>query len=374
MPVKNVGKYTIQYLQVLDEKGKLDAKLEPKLSEKELLALYRGMCLARAADERQLKLQRQGRMGTFGPCTGQEAAVCAPALAMREDDWFVGAFREIGGRLMRGVGLDEEYLFWNGWEEGNVTPKAPRTLPNAVIVASQTLHAVGLAYAAKYRGEDSVVVCFMGDGATSQGDFYEALNFAAVWKVPCIFICMNNQWAISVPRTMQTAAPTLAQKAVAAEMPGLQVDGNDALAMYRATSEAIDRARKGEGPTFIEAVTFRLLMHTTADDPTKYRQKEVEEDWWKKDPLPRIKGYLEKKGILDDDRQAAIDAEIKEEVDAAVKAFESRDDFKIDAPFDHVFGTEHEMIEEQRQEFLAMLAEEEGGSTEKGAKEETAHA
>lgn len=374
MPVKNVGKYTIQYLQVLDEKGKLDAKLEPKLSEDELLKLYRGMCLARAADERQLKLQRQGRMGTFGPCTGQEAAVCAPALAMREDDWFVGAFREIGGRLMRGVGLDEEYLFWNGWEEGNVTPNAPRTLPNTVIVASQTLHAVGIAYAAKYRGEDSVVVCFMGDGATSQGDFYEALNFASVWKVPCVFICMNNQWAISVPRSMQTAAPTLAQKAVAAEMPGLQVDGNDALAMYKATSEAIDRARKGDGPTFIEAVTFRLLMHTTADDPTKYRQKEVEEEWWKKDPLPRIKGYLTKKGILDDGKQAAIDAEIKAEVDAAVKAYESRQDFKIDAPFDHVFGTEHEMIEEQRREFLAMLAEEEGRSTEKGAKEETAHA
>jgi pyruvate dehydrogenase E1 component alpha subunit len=374
MPIKNVGTYTIEYLQVLDEKGKLDAKLEPKLSDEHLLTLYRGMCLARAADERQLKLQRQGRMGTFGPCTGQEAAVCAPALAMRRDDWFVGAFREIGGRLMRGVALDEEYLFWNGWEEGNVTPDAHRTLPNAVIVASQTLHAVGLAYASKYRGEDSVTVCFMGDGATSQGDFYEAMNFASVWKVPCVFICMNNQWAISVPRSMQTAAPTLAQKAVAAEMPGLQVDGNDALAMYRATSEAIERARKGEGPTFIEAVTFRLLMHTTADDPTKYRQKAVEEEWWKKDPLPRFRGYLETKGLLDAKKQVALDAEIKAEVDAAVKRFESRTDFKIDAPFDHVFGTEHEMIEEQRQEFLALLAEETGRSLDEGATEETAHA
>ncbi len=374
MPLKKIGTYAVQHLQVLDENGKLDETLEPELSTEQLLTLYRSMLLARRADERQLKLQRQGRMGTFGPCTGQEAAVCAPALAMTKDDWFVGAFREIGARLMRGVTLDEEYLFWNGFEEGNVTDGAHRTLPNAVIVASQTLHAVGIAYAMKLRGEKSAVACFFGDGATSQGDFYEALNFASVWQVPCVFFCCNNQWAISVPRAKQTRSKTLAQKAIAAEVPCLQVDGNDALAMYRAADEAFTRARDGGGPTLIEAVTFRLMMHTTADDPTKYREKAVEEEWWRKDPLPRFEGYLQDKGVLTDAIKADYEAEIKAEVDAAVATLESRDDFKPDAPFDHVFGTKHAVIEEQRQEFLAQLAEEQAAASTPPASKETAHA
>jgi pyruvate dehydrogenase E1 component alpha subunit len=374
MPLRDVDSWKVQYLSILDVDGKVDKKLEPPLSSDELLKIYRAMVLARAADERQLKLQRQGRMGTFGPCTGQEAAVLGPAMAMQREDWFIGAFRELGGRLARGVKLDEEYLFWNGYEEGNHTPGAHRTLPNAVIVGSQTLHAVGIAYAMKYKGEKSVAVCFLGDGATSQGDFYEAMNFAGVWKAPVVFVCMNNQWAISIPRSMQTVAKTLAQKAVAAGIEGIQVDGNDILAMYSAASEAIERARQGGGPTLIEAVTYRLMMHTTADDPTKYRPKEQETEWWAKDPLPRFRRYLEAKGVLDGEAHERIEAEVKGEVDAAVKAFESRTSFKPDAPFDHVYGTSHALIEEQRAEFLQNLAEEAEANGTRLPNEETAHA
>ncbi|MBM3324575.1 MAG: pyruvate dehydrogenase (acetyl-transferring) E1 component subunit alpha, partial [Calditrichaeota bacterium] len=232
-------------------------------------------------------------------------------------------------------------------------------LPISIIVGSQTLHAVGIAYAMKYRGETgSAVVTFFGDGATSQGDFHEAMNFAAVWKVPVVFICQNNQWAISLPRSKQTSSKTLAQKAIAYEMPGIQVDGNDALAMYKATKEALDRAHAGEGPTFIEAVTYRLMMHTTADDPTKYRAESEVEEWRKRDPLIRFRLCLEKKGIWDETQQKKMDEEIKSEVDAAVKEFEDLKDFKPDAPFDYVFGTRHDEIEEQRGEFLEELRKE----------------
>lgn len=375
MPLKDLNRFRVQYLQILDEKGNLDEKLDPKLGDDDAIALYRAMLLARAADDRQLKLQRQGRMGTFGPCTGQEAAVCGPTFAMSDEDWFCGAFRELGGRLMRGVALEEEYLFWNGFEEGNVTPKANRTLPNAVIVASQIPHAVGIAYAMKYRKESSAVVTFFGDGATSQGDFHEAMNFASVWQVPVVFICLNNQWAISVPRSKQTHSKTIAQKGIAYDIPSVQVDGNDALAMYSATKTALDRAYEGGGPTFIEAVTYRLMMHTTADDPTKYRSQDQEKEWWEKDPLPRFQTYLKNRKLWTEKLQAKLDEEIKAEVDTAVKAFEGRKDFKVDAPFDYVFGTKHEFIEEQRQEFLAELKEEQDEAGKgSGSAKETAHA
>ena len=192
----------------------------------------------------------------------------------------------------------------------------------------------------------------MGDGATSEGDFHEALNFAAVFNVPAVFISQNNQWAISLPRSAQTKSVTLAQKGIAYEMPCLQVDGNDALAMYRATKEALDRARSGGGPTFIEAVTYRLMMHTTADDPTRYRTKEEEEAWWKKDPIPRFRIYLEKKKYWSAKQQTALDAEILAEVEAAVAELETPREYKPDLPFDNVFGTRHEILDEQRAEFL----------------------
>jgi pyruvate dehydrogenase E1 component alpha subunit len=358
MPLKEVAQYSISHLQVLDEKGNLDVNLEPRLSNNELIRLYRAMLLAREADQRMLKLQRQGRLGTFPPCTGQEAAVCGPTLAMTPKDWFVGSFRELGGRLMRGESLTRTFLYYGGYEEGNMHPASARTLPVAVPVGSQIPHAVGIAYAVKYRGEkDTGVVVFFGDGATSEGDFHEALNFASVWQAPVVFICQNNHWAISVSRSNQSHSRTLAQKAVAYDMPGIQVDGNDPLAMYRATREALDRAYAGKGPTLIEAVTYRLMMHTTADDPRKYRPEEEVKLWWERDPIVRFRRYLEGKGVWTGPMQADLEKEIEDAVEAAVKEFEGRSGFKPDTPFDHVFGTRHQVIEAERAELLARLDE-----------------
>jgi pyruvate dehydrogenase E1 component alpha subunit len=356
MPLRETERFSISFLQVLDEKGNLDRDLEPDLSKEQLLRVYRAMSLAREADQRMLKLQRQGRLGTFAPCTGQEAAVCGATLAMSPRDWFVGAFRELGGRLMRGESLAQVLLLYNGHEEGNSLPATARTLPVAIPVGSQIPHAVGIAYAVKYRSEkDTAVVTFFGDGATSEGDFHEALNFASVWQAPVVFICQNNHWAISVPRSRQSYSRTLAQKAIAYDMPGVQVDGNDALAMYRATREALDRAYAGKGPTFIEAVTYRLMMHTTADDPNKYRSEDEVKAWWERDPLVRFRRYLAGKGLWNDTMQTALEEEIRNEVETAVKDLEGRTRFKLDAPFDHVFGTRHQVIDEERAEFLAGL-------------------
>jgi pyruvate dehydrogenase E1 component alpha subunit len=300
-----------------------------------------------------LKLQRQGRIGTFPPCTGQEAAVCGPALAMGERDWLVGSYREIGARLMRGEPLENYLRYYAGYEEGNGTPASLRILPVAVVLASQLPLAVGIAYAMRQQGErDTAVVAFFGDGASSQGDFHEALTFAGVWKVPVVFICQNNGWAISVPRATQTASQTIAQKALAYGFEGIQVDGNDALAMVRATREALARARAGEGPTLIEAVTYRLLMHTTADDPKKYRSADEEQQWWQREPLIRMGSYLRREGLWDDERQARLESEVRERVDAAVRAVESARDARPDAPFDHAYGTPCSSIEAARRRFL----------------------
>ncbi len=356
MPRTEVARFSVSQLSVLDEQGRLDETLAPKLDGAALLRLYRGMVWAREADQRMLRLQRQGRMGTFSPSTGQEAAVCGPALAMTERDWLVPAFRELGALLMRGAPLHRVLLFWGGFEEGNVFPGAPRTLPIAVIVGSQIPHAVGIAYAEKLRGEkDSAVVCFFGEGATSGGDFHEALNFAAVLRVPVVFICQNNQWAISTPITRQTVAETIAQKALAYGMPGLRVDGNDPLAMHLAAREALDRAYAGVGPTLIEALTYRMMMHTTADDPTKYRRAEEVEVWQRRDPLVRMRLHLEAKKIWDDDREAALRDELRELVDAEVRRYETMKALPPAAAFDHVLGAPHRNIQEQRDEFLRRL-------------------
>jgi pyruvate dehydrogenase E1 component alpha subunit len=357
MPLQKIADFSISYLQILDAQGNLDEELEPDISHKELIRVYRFMVLAREADERMLKLQRQGRIGTFPPITGQEASVCGPTLAMTEKDWFVCSFRELPGRIMRGETLLQTFLYYNGYEEGNLLHPASRTLPASIPVGSQIPQGVGLAYAMKYREEkDSAVVVFFGDGATSQGDFHEGLNFASLWQVPVVFICQNNHWAISVPRSKQTYSKTLAQKAIAYDMPGIQVDGNDVLAMYKATKEALDRAHAGDGPTLIEAVTYRLMMHTTADDPKKYRSEDEVEEWWQRDPIPRFRLYLERKGIWNESLQTDLEEEIKKEVETAVEDFEQKVDFKPDAPFDHVFGTRHQEIEEQRADFLENLA------------------
>ncbi len=360
MPLTEIETFSISLLQILDEAGKVDKKLEPDLTEEDLLGIYRTMTRARELDRRMLNLQRQGRIGTFGPTTGQEASTVGPAFAMGENDWLVTSFRELGARLQRGEPAINALTFHNGYEEGNTLPEGVNGItPISIIVGSQTLHAAGIAYALRYRGvEDAAVVTFFGDGASSEGDVYEAMNFAGVWNVPVVFICQNNQWAISVPRSHQTAATTLAQKAIAAGIRGIQVDGNDVLAMYAATKEALERAKAGEGPTLIEAITYRLLMHTTADDPKKYRDEAEEQEAWTREPLIRYRAYLEGKGIWNEEKQSTLQEEMAAEIEGVVQEFEAMTDFPPEILFDHVYGTQHAEIEAQKAQFLANLSRE----------------
>jgi pyruvate dehydrogenase E1 component alpha subunit len=243
--------------------------------------------------------------------------------------------------------------FFAGALEGGQPAPGQRDLPITIPVATQLPHAVGLAYAAQYKDDDAVVLAYFGDGATSEGDFHEAANFAGVWHVPVVFLCQNNQWAISVPLKKQTNSRTLAQKALAYGFPGLQVDGNDLLAVYTATREAVARARAGEGPTLIECVTYRLGVHTTADDPTKYRSEDEVRAWEKKDPLTRLVPYLERKGITVGALQDEVDAEIA----AAVERFESAPAPDPLAIFDHVYAQRPPHLERQRAELIERLAD-----------------
>jgi pyruvate dehydrogenase E1 component alpha subunit len=345
-------------LQVLDKDGDVNADLEPKLDEKVLKEAYRTMVLARLVDEKAVILQRQGRMGAYAPNRGQEAAQLGPALAMEKDDWLVWAFRELSALLWRGVPLLNYYLYWMGNEEGNHFPPAVKVAPTAVPVASQLPYAVGIAYASMYRKENTVTLAFCGDGATSEGDFHEALNFAGVFGTPTVFIIQNNQWAISMPRKRQSAAQTLAQKAVGYGIPGIQVDGNDILGMYIAAKEAIDRARSGGGSTLIEAYTYRLGDHTTSDDAKKYRQELELKEWEGRDPLIRFKAYLKNKNILDERIEKGIWDEMKGRVEKAVEESEAFPPPTLEDVFKYNYG---EMTGELRDQLEFLRKELKGG-------------
>jgi pyruvate dehydrogenase E1 component alpha subunit len=346
-------RFTVEHLSILDSDGNLDTDLEPDLPADELKRLYRAMVLGRRLDERMVRLQRQGRIGTFPPIKGQEASQLASVCTLRPTDWMVPSFRETAAMLWRGWPIEQLLLLFAGHLEGGRPAPEQRDLPITIPVATQLPHAVGLAYAAQYRGDDVVVMCYFGDGATSEGDFHEALNFAGVWHVPVVFVCQNNQWAISVPLKKQTHSRTIAQKALAYGLPGIQVDGNDVLAGYAASREAVDRARAGGGPTLIECVTYRLGVHTTADDPTKYRSAEEVAEWERKDPLTRFAEYLKKKNLLEDGLEQQVDAEIA----AAVVRFEAAPAPDPLTMFDHVYAELPPDLKSQREELSRWLRE-----------------
>jgi pyruvate dehydrogenase E1 component alpha subunit len=352
----------VEYLSILNESGELDTDLEPDISEEILLKLHRSMVLGRKFDERLLNLQRQGRIGTFPPIRGQEAAHLGTVAVLELSDWFVPAFRETAAEIWRGRSLESVIIYYNGFAEGAAIPPDRNDLPVSVPVGSQILHAVGLAWAAKYRQTDRVAMAFFGDGATSQGDFHEGLNFAGVFQVPAIFICQNNQWAISIPRTKQTRSKTIAQKALAYGIPGIQVDGNDILAAYAAAKEAVDRARSGGGPTLIECVTYRLTMHTTADDPKRYRTDEEVEQWKKRDPIARFQKYLLDKGLLSDEKIDAIESAVLEEIQAAVDNAENQMKTMGDPMhmFEYAYAEMSPPLKEQQADFARELAENRG--------------
>jgi pyruvate dehydrogenase E1 component alpha subunit len=348
---------TLDRLSILGEDGGVDEELVPDLSGETLLAIHRTMLLARRFDDRMLKLHGAGKLGTFAPVRGQEAAQVGAAAALERDDWMVPAFREIAAFLWRGIPMWAMLIYNAGYNEGGAIPEDHNDLPIAIPVASQIPHAAGIAYALKARGTDRVALTFFGDGATSEGDFHEALNFAEVFRVPVIFLCQNNQWAISVPREHQTRSKTLAQKAVAYGMPALQVDGNDVLATYVATREAVERARAGEGPTMIEAVTYRLGVHTTVDDPSVYRDEEEVEEWRGRDPIPRFQSFLMRRDVLSEDDISELEGELDEEISTAWREAEKRMD-ALDDPtviFDHVWEEMPAFLETQREDFERAL-------------------
>ena len=345
--------FIVEHLSILDSDGNLDSALEPEIAPEEIKRLYRAMLLGRRFDERMLRLQRQGRIGTFAPIKGQEAAQIGSAAILRRTDWLVPSFRETAAMLWRGWTMEKVLLFFAGYLEGGQPAPDQRDLPICIPVGTQLPHAVGLAYAAQYRGDDAVVMVYCGDGATSEGDFHEAMNFAGVWHLPLVFLVQNNQWAISIPLKKQTHSRTIAQKALAYGFPGLQVDGNDLLAVYAASYEAVERARRGDGPTLIECVTYRLGMHTTSDDPTKYRSAEEVAAWERKDPLTRMGAYLQKRNLLDAGLEEQIDAEIAQ----AVRSFEAVGPADPLGMFDHAYATRPAPLEAQRAEMRARLAQ-----------------
>jgi pyruvate dehydrogenase E1 component alpha subunit len=359
-------RFQVEYLSILDSDGNLDSSLEPDIAPADLKRMYRGMLLGRRLDERMIRLQRQGRIGTFAPIKGQEASQIGSALTLRRSDWMVPSFRETAAMLWRGWPIEKLLKFFAGYLEGGQPDEGQNDLPITIPVSTQLPHAVGLAYAAQYRGDDVVVMAYCGDGATSEGDFHEALNFAGVWSVPVVFLIQNNQWAISVPLKKQTHSRTIAQKALAYGVPGLQVDGNDVLAVYAACQEAVARAREGDGPTLIECVTYRLGVHTTADDPTKYRSAEEVAEWERKDPLTRFTAYLKKKRLLEDGVEEAVDAEIA----AAIQRFEATGPAEPLTMFEHVYAELPPHLKAQREQAAGWLRErDDGGGTGTGPRE-----
>lgn len=314
-------------LRVIRDDGSTDPSLDPRLPEAEVLRLYRAMMLERILDTRMLALQRQGRIGFYGPSVGQEAAIVAPAMALAPDDWIVPQYREPGAALVRGVPLRLLICQLMGNAEdvskGHQMPNhygfhSANYVSASSVVGSQLPQAVGIAWAMRIRGHRNVVLVYFGDGATSTSDFHAAMNFAGVYRAPCIFLCNNNQWAISLPVERQTAAATLAQKAHAYGFEGVRVDGMDALAVYRATREAAERARDGGGPTMIEAVTYRMGPHSSSDDPARYRDEAEAARWRARDPLLVFRRYLDRAGWWDDAREAALEKELGDEITRAI--------------------------------------------------------
>ncbi|MGQ0627660.1 MAG: pyruvate dehydrogenase (acetyl-transferring) E1 component subunit alpha [Phycisphaerales bacterium] len=320
MPIKTAYSAEIDDLQILDENGVLDKELAAgTLTDEQVAFLYQKMIECRQLDEIAFKLQRSGRMHTYPQNKGQEACALGSGFALRPGvDWLVPCYRENAALFLHGMPATHILLHWAGDERGNQIPPGVNVTPIAIPIGTQMLHATGMAWAFKMRQEDRVVITYFGDGATSEGDFHEAMNFATTFKVPAIFFCQNNQWAISVPRRQQMNSETVCQKGLAYGAHCIQVDGNDLFAVYRATLEARERARAGGGVTLIEAVTYRLADHTTADDARRYRASEEVEQARTRDPMIRTRKYLESKGLWNDTKQAETEAKAEADVKAIV--------------------------------------------------------
>ena len=353
---KITAHFDIKYTQYLDPSGKLVQALPKEFDKANLTALYRALVRTRTFDAKAGALQRTGRLGTYASSVGQEAVSVGAASAMRSDDILVPSFREHGGQLWRGSTPTELFLYWGGDERGNYYAKAPHDFPNCVPVGSHAPHAAGVALALKLRNEPRAVVCIFGDGASSKGDVYEAMNFAGVWKLPVVFVITNNQWAISVPRHEQSAAETLAQKAIAVGIPGEQVDGNDVIAVRSVVGAALDHARQGDGAHVIEALTYRLGDHTTADDASRYRKDSDVTPHWQEEPIKRLHQYMMTSGLWSKDAEDALLKEINAEIDAAADAYLATPLPDPSVIFDFTYAKLPADLQAQKQEMLKTLS------------------
>ncbi|MDP9083317.1 MAG: pyruvate dehydrogenase (acetyl-transferring) E1 component subunit alpha [Pseudomonadota bacterium] len=347
--MKTVAEFKIHYQQTLGPTGEAVGPLPAFAKDQaEVLKMYRAMVLARVFDTKAVNMQRTGQLGTYPPALGHEATHVGVGAAMRPEDVLAPVYREFGTQLWRGVTMTEILMYWGGDERGSDFASPRGDFPWCVPIATQTLHAAGAAMAFKVRKEPRCALAYIGDGGTSEGAFYEALNLAGVRSLPVVFVIVNNGWAISVPVASQTATETLAQKAIGAGIPGVQVDGNDVFAVREVVARALDTARRGAGPTLIEAMTYRLSDHTTSDDASRYRSAQEVKDAWTLEPLIRLREFLVNAGAWDSVREKALHDACTRKVETAVSEYLSTAKQSTDSMFDHLFAQLPAHLEEQR--------------------------
>lgn len=353
--VSEVHAEQIQTLSILAPDGSVvNEQAMPKLSDEQLRELMRKMVFTRVWDQRAISLNRQGRLGFYAPVAGQEASMIGSQSALVKEDFILPSYRDIPQIVWHGLPLYQAFLYSRGHQHGGQIPDGVNVLMPQIIIGAQIVQCAGVAMGFKKRNKKNVAITYIGDGGTSQGDFYEGLNFAGAYKLPAIFVVQNNRYAISTPIEKQTAAKTLADKAVAAGITGIQVDGMDILAVYKAVSDAAERGRNGEGPTLIEALTYRFGPHTMAgDDPTRYRTSEEASEWEQKDPLIRFRKFLEKKCLWTEADENRVIEEAKTAVADAIKKADETPKMTVPGLIDTMFETTPAHLEEQKAEFLA---------------------
>ncbi len=357
--MSRVATFEVHETRFVDADGNLLQPLPSFATREVMVGLYRLMVLTRTFDAKAVALQRTGRLGTFASSLGQEAVAVGVGHALHPDDVLIPSFREHGTQIVRGVTLVELLQYWGGDERGSDFQGAREDFPVSVTVGGHAPHAAGVALAFKLRGEARAAVCVFGDGATSKGDVYEAMNLAGVWRLPVVFVVNNNQWALSTPRREQTAAETLAQKAIAAGFEGEQVDGNDIVAVREVIRTAIDEARSGGGPHLVECLTYRLGDHTTADDASRYRDESEVSAWWKKDPVARLRSYLTANAGWTREDEESLLRDCGGEVDAAANAYLEAAPQPLEAIFDFLYAAAPPEIAEQRRRVVEEARERE---------------
>ena len=351
---EHIAQFDIHYYRYLDDEGVLKKQLPQRLdSDETLIELYRNMVLVRLLDKKCIALQRTGKMGTYPSTLGQEAIGVGIGYAMQKSDVLAPYYRDMATQLIRGVKIKDILLCWGGDERGNSSEQSPQDLSSCVPIATQITHGAGIASAIKLRNEKRAVVSTLGDGATSRGDFAESINLAGAWQLPLVVLINNNQWAISVPRSVQTAAQTLAQKGIAGEVRCEQVDGCDVLAVYDAVKRALESAYEGKGPTLIEAITYRLCDHTTADDATRYSPPEDLKKGWEKEPIKRYRNFLHQRKLWDEEKEADLYTQCEKQINEAVQEYLDTDAQPPETMFDYLYEELPHSLNEQREQLIA---------------------